>query len=475
MATAVASLRTRISGVAVGAVVMAALVGVVFANNIVWGVALLFAALYLPLSLMNLPLGVAMWLPLLFMEGLPGAKMVPEVGAVMLTAAWIGVAARGDPSLRAQLAQHRTQLAVVVALLVWLSLSIVWAADPGKSATLIISWVEVAAFFLVVATALHTPAHARLVATAFVVGAVLSVLIGVAGQVGGLAAVEQGGRFQGAAGDPNYLAAQVVAATALAVGLLASTRNAAARWWLLLSLVPLTYALVAAQSRGGFVAAATMLIVAFFVVQRHRLQLLAIAMVVVAMVSLSLAATPGAWQRLTSGEEGGSGRTDLWTIGWRMVEEHPFLGVGLDNFGVRAIEYTRQPGQLRDVDLVERGQEAHNLYLGLVAETGLLGLVLFLVVAATSLAAGRRAAAGFDRVGMGNAATLARAAVLALVGMLSASFFLPNGADKRLWVLLALGPALLGIARAFAPAPAAPPRRDRAASPRLAPRAAPSA
>lgn len=475
VSTAVATFNNRISGVAVAAVLVAALVGVVLANSVVWGVALLFALLYLPLSLLNLPLGVAMWLPLLFMEGLPGAQMVPEAGAIVLTGAWIGVAARGDAPLRAQLGLHRAQFAALVGLLAWLSLSILWAQDPGKSASLLISWIQVGAFFLVVATALYTPAHARLVATAFVVGAVLSVLIGIAGQAAGLAAVEQGGRFQGAAGDPNYLAAQLLAATTLAVGLLASTRNAATRWWLLVSLAPLAYGFVTAQSRGGFVAAIAMLIVAFLVVQRHRLQLLAMATLVVALVSFSLAATPGAWQRLTSGEEGSSGRTELWTIGWRIVEDHPFLGVGLDNFGVRAIDYTRQPGQLSEVRLIERGQEAHNLYLGLVAETGLLGLVLFLAIAATSLRAGWRAATRFDLVDMGNAATLARAAVLALVGMLSASFFLPNGTDKRLWVLMALGPALLGVAHSFAPASEGRLTRERAARPRLAPGATSSA
>jgi hypothetical protein len=43
-------------------------------------------------------------------------------------------------------------------------------------------------------------------------------------------------------------------------------------------------------------------------------------------------------------------------------------------------------------------------------------------------------------------ATLARTVVVAQVAMLAASFFISNGHDRRTWVLLALGPALVATA-----------------------------
>ena len=37
--------------------------------------------------------------------------------------------------------------------------------------------------------------------------------------------------------------------------------------------------------------------------------------------------------------------------------------------------------------------------------------------------------------------------MMGTIGMLAALFFITNGDDQRLWVLLALGPVMLGISR----------------------------
>ncbi len=44
----------------------------------------------------------------------------------------------------------------------------------------------------------------------------------------------------------------------------------------------------------------------------------------------------------------GTGRLDLWTVGWRMVEEHPLQGVGAGNFPVSSVHYLLQPGRSRE-------------------------------------------------------------------------------------------------------------------------------
>ena len=36
---------------------------------------------------------------------------------------------------------------------------------------------------------------------------------------------------------------------------------------------------------------------------------------------------------------GGSGRSDIWKVGWRMVEDKPVIGVGSGNFNVSSIHY----------------------------------------------------------------------------------------------------------------------------------------
>ncbi len=157
---------------------------------------------------------------------------------------------------------------------------------------------------------------------------------------------------------------------------------------------------------------------------------------------------PGAWERVTTFDDGGNGRADLWQVAWRMTGDHPVIGVGLNNFVVEARDYVRQPGALEFVDLIaERPHVAHNTFLQLLAETGIVGLALFLGLLGASLRAAWLAVAEFRRQGDLRAEALARAALLATVAAAIASAFISNGNDWRLWILLGFGPALLSAAR----------------------------
>ena len=66
------------------------------------------------------------------------------------------------------------------------------------------------------------------------------------------------------------------------------------------------------------------------------------------------------------------------------------------------------------------------------------------------------AARRFEASGDTAMVVLAQAILVGLIGMLAASVFISDGNDQRLWLLFALGPALLAAARA--PAAAARPR-----------------
>jgi len=65
-------------------------------------------------------------------------------------------------------------------------------------------------------------------------------------------------------------------------------------------------------------------------------------------------------------------RAELNWIALEMFKDHPLLGVGLNNFTVRMSEYGEVSGWTRFL------QPAHNVYLLIAAETGLLGLAAFL-------------------------------------------------------------------------------------------------
>ena len=147
--------------------------------------------------------------------------------------------------------------------------------------------------------------------------------------------------------------------------------------------------------------------------------------------------------------EGGTGRTDIWTVGWRMVEDQPLRGVGAGNFPIASIHYLLEPGALlRDDFIVDNPKVAHNTYLNVLAELGVVGLALFLAVIAFSLWCAARALGVAARAGDRQLDVLARAMIVVLVGLLAADFFGSRQYSKQLWLLLSLCPVLLAISRA---------------------------
>ena len=96
--------------------------------------------------------------------------------------------------------------------------------------------------------------------------------------------------------------------------------------------------------------------------------------------------------------------------------------------------------------LVEKPQNTHNIWLQLFVETGIVGLALLIAVVAVCVRAGYLAAKRFRRIGRQDLAALAQWVTIASLALLAAGTFISNAANRPLWVLLAMGPILLGIA-----------------------------
>ncbi len=147
---------------------------------------------------------------------------------------------------------------------------------------------------------------------------------------------------------------------------------------------------------------------------------------------------------------GGSNRYDFWVVSWEALKAHPVGGLGMDNF---------QAEYLREGTSEEQPRFAHSLEMGVLAQTGLVGALLFL---------------GWIVGGLlgGVAALRAPPARAAAAGALTlfAYWFLHASVDW-FWELPGLtGPAVAALGMGTALAPRAQP--DRASSPRRMPRAA---
>jgi O-antigen ligase len=293
------------------------------------------------------------------------------------------------------------------------------------------------------------------VAAAFVIGGLISALVGLA--TGGLdtttmtttvTQTDIQGRLTGGGGDPNVQAAAFVASMFMAMGLFSVLRRPAARAVLIVAFIIITVAFGTTESRGGLIALAGATLAALVVSRGQRRRILGLVALAVAVGGIVVAAHPGALTRITNFGGGTSGRSDIWHAAEKVFEAHPIVGVGLQNFEIVEPKQELSIGTVTRIQYIaETPLFAHNTYLQLLAEDGIVGLAIFLIVVLTSLRASWMASKVFDATGRRALAQVTRAILMGTVGTMAADFFISNGDDWRLWILLGLGPALLGIAR----------------------------
>ena len=201
-----------------GALLAALLVGLLLVRNVPMGVAAVLGLCYAPLVLVNLRMGVVLWVPMTFLEGLPLFNMGGKAAGAIVAIGWIGLGSVVGERLSVLVARNRAAAAGLVAFLVWITLSVIWADSPHAAALDLWHWYTVALIFMVIATVVRDGRTARLVAHAFIAGGVLSIVASIF--FGGLASstinleAADSGRLFGAQGDPNLLAAGLVSAIA---------------------------------------------------------------------------------------------------------------------------------------------------------------------------------------------------------------------------------------------------------------------
>ena len=367
------------------------------------------------------------------------------VGGVILGVGWL--AAVGFARGRARpLPRQRPALGwLIAALLAWMALTLAWAHDVHAGLDAMSRYVVALLLLPVVFVAVRRRRQAVVVIGAFVFGAAGSAVLSVFTMAPG-----EDGRFQGPTTDPNTFAAVLLPAAVLGgalslrpVGLGAGARFAAAG-----AAAIAVVGTVATGSRGALVGIAVLLVAMPLFGGRPRRSALAVAGVV-ALVATAALTVPGSAERTQLATRGlnSSGRNDLWTVGWRMVEARPVGGVGVGNFRAVSADYLIRPGAVQRAQyIVDTPLVAHNSYLQVWSETGTIGLGLFSGVVLACLGSAFRAARRFEQAGDVGSALLARAVLIASVVMLATLFFLSYlDYGRPLWILLALGPALLGV------------------------------
>jgi O-antigen ligase len=406
---------------------------------------------YAAVALLNLQVAIAIWVGLIWLEQLPAVGALLALGAGLMAASWLGGLRGRLGSVLGVIRRHRLLVGAIAVLLGWLTLSLAWADDPILAAKDLWHWYAAAGFFVVFATTISRPGHLKLVVWALVLGAAATVTVELlqGGLVLGGGGTGAGGRLEAGGSTPNVLAAGLVPAAVMTAALFAVTPGTVPRLLLVATLIMLTIGLGATQSRGGLLAAIVALFVALIRLKRRRVAVLLVAALAAGvLVTASSLGAPTGLDRVTTLErDRGTGRIELWRAGWETAKDAPLTGVGLNNFMAHSPRYVRELDSLRFSHfLTQRPTYVHNQPLQMLADTGIVGFGLFLAVILGSLAAAHRAAARFRAWNERSLAILAEATVVAMAAMLASLLFISHGHDRRLWLLLAMGPALLAVA-----------------------------
>ncbi len=427
------------------------LVGLLAGLQPLYAVAAALGLALVAVALSELAAGVALLATVSFLESVSlgsGVSLTKLIGG-LLVVSWLALLIVRQENRNDFIAAHPGITYLVLVFAGWVAVSTTWAENSGAVYESLFRYVLNAMLLVIVFSALRTRRHAVWVLTGFVVGASAAAANGLVALSG--PAVE-GERLGGAGINANESAALLVAAAVLAAALAATLRDRPAlRVAAGIGVLACTYGVLLTLSRGGLSALAAALIAAVVMAGRWRPVVigLATAVVLATVGYFGVVASPEAKARVTQvAEGGGTGRVDIWKIGWRMVEDEPLRGLGSGNFKHSSVHYLLQPGAIERTDfIVDNPKVAHNTYLEVLAELGIVGLVLFLGIIGFSLRCTVRAVRAFQRAGDQHMEVISRALFVALVGLLVAAFFGSRQYQNQLWLLLSVGPALWAIAR----------------------------
>lgn len=439
-----------INPIVAGALLAAIMLGLLAAAAPKVALALALMIPLLALVVVDLAAGLAILVVVGFIAILPtsGYLSVDKVVGLVLVMGWLALAATRPGALRF-FGEHPQLTWVLVAFLAWNAISISWAIDPATGLGSLIRYLLNILVVPIAYAAVRTRRDLALIVGAVVIGAIIAALFALARPPD--PTLVNDARSTGTIGDPNEFAAALLVGLSLGVGL------ALARGWPLalraagVLAVPLSiFGIFLSLSRGGLVGLICVLLAAVAFGGRWRPQaiVLACGLAILGFVYFTAIAPLPARERVTM-VQGGSGRIDLWTVGWRMAEAQPLRGVGVGNFQAASPNFVLRPGTIQRADLIfsDAPKVAHNSYLEVLAETGVPGLVLFLAIIGACLSCALKAARIWRSRGDIAMEAVARGVLVGTIGLLVADFFITGNYEKLLWIALALATALLALAR----------------------------
>ena len=273
-------------------------------------------------------------------------------------------------------------------------------------------------------------------------------------------------------GDNNGVGVGMLMLVPLLAVLARTSSGAAQKWGLRFLAVGVLYRAVSTYSRGAFLGSIA-IGVAFFLRSKHKSRALIAAAICATLIFSVL--PEGYWQRMgtiqTSEDDmdtSSRGRVHFWRVAVEMANKNPLFGVGPNAYNTVYDRYDFSGGEYG------ANRSVHSTWFGVLAETGYLGLLLFVMNIAGVFVGCRRVRVMARRSPeLQELREYTFALETSFVGFIVASSFVIFQYVEMVWHLVGLSIALVAIAEAEGEAlqpaeaivPQAPQREHRHGSP----------
>jgi O-antigen ligase len=429
------------------------------------GVLAAIGIVFVTVVLTNLLLGFATMVLFAYLEVLTvvGGVSLAKIAGVLVVVAWIAVVSTRGRQERSLFNDHPGLTYLVLAFLGWSAMSVAWSQSSGVALESVMRYTLNALLLPIAYTAIRDRRDAVSILAAIVVGAIIAAVSAIVAPPAAESAVAE--RATGTVGDPNELAAALLVGLAVGVAFAVNRHispplRAFCGFAAALCLVGILISL----SRGGLIGLVAAILIAVAVAGRWRKRVVTLAgtLALLAVGYFAFIASLPAQERvLNISAGGGTGRLDLWTVGLRMIGAHPLNGVGTGQFALSSVHYLLRPGLIENGALIlTTPKVAHNTYLNIIAELGIIGGALFIAFLIFSLGCALLAVRRAQEAGDERMEILLRGLVVGMGGFLVTLMFLSENYAKLLWILIALGPAMLAVMSSSASE--REPERDRA-------------
>ena len=259
-------------------------------------------------------------------------------------------------------------------------------------------------------------------------------------------------RSSGPMGDPNFFAQIMVPIVPIAFERFLHEKKAKLRLIALWTFAVSVLTILLTYSRGGFLALLVAMLVFFLYYPPQRFQIPVIILSILVFITLL---PPNYLDRLSTlttifepritnrlEERSLQGRLAENLTAWEMVKANPLFGVGLSSYNYLFPFYSKRLG----VGTVATERDAHNLYLEVLAETGIIGFAVVLIILIISFRTVFQARKAFARARLQDYSGMAAGFFAGLAGYFIAAMFIQNAFPRFFFLLLGIAFSLRLVA-----------------------------